>query len=303
MRSPIRMEALETLDAIDRHGSFAAAATALHRVPSAITYSIQQLEENLGCAVFDRRGHRAILTPAGRLILEEGRHILSAAHALAAAARRADDDWEAELRIAIDTIMPTGVLWSAIDALGDIQPALHITVNEETLSGTLEALTENRADLALASSDLPVGPGIRQYPFTNLDTVFCCAPHHPLADEPEPVPDNVRRQYRAIPVADSARHMVAHGYGLLDGQPRLTVGHMASKVDALIHGLGVGYCARYWVADALANGRLVEKRLVAPHPPAQISLYWHHDARGRALHWLIDHLTDDKTSSANEGAP
>lgn len=290
MSSPIRMEALEILDAIDRHGSFAAAAGALHRVPSAITYSIKQFEADLGVALFDRNGHRAMLTPAGRLVLDQGRHILTAGHALAAAARRAADDWEPELRIAIDALVPPSTLWPAIDALNRIQPATDVRIAEETLGGTLEALIEERADLALAGSALPASAGIRSRAFTTVDMAFCCAPHHPLAAQPEPIADATRRRYRAIAVTDTARHRNARSHGLLDGQPRLTVNNMHSKIDALIHGLGVGFCARRWVATALADGRLVEKRLSTHRPSEQISLYWHHGARGRALNWLIEHL-------------
>ena len=38
MKYPITLDALEVLDAIDRKGSFAAAANELFRVPSAISY-------------------------------------------------------------------------------------------------------------------------------------------------------------------------------------------------------------------------------------------------------------------------
>ena len=40
----ISIDALLVLDAIERKGSFAAAAHELHRVPSALTYSVQKLE-------------------------------------------------------------------------------------------------------------------------------------------------------------------------------------------------------------------------------------------------------------------
>jgi DNA-binding transcriptional LysR family regulator len=62
----LTLDALEVLDAIARKGSFAGAAEALHRVPSAITYTAQKLEEDLGVSLFDRSGHRAVLTEAGK---------------------------------------------------------------------------------------------------------------------------------------------------------------------------------------------------------------------------------------------
>ena len=54
MKHPVTLEALEVLDAIDRKGSFAAAANALYRVPSAITYSVRKLEQDWGFVLFKR---------------------------------------------------------------------------------------------------------------------------------------------------------------------------------------------------------------------------------------------------------
>jgi DNA-binding transcriptional LysR family regulator len=49
------------VDAIARKGSFAAAAEALDKVPSAIT-DVRKLEDDLDVLLFDRRGHKARLT-------------------------------------------------------------------------------------------------------------------------------------------------------------------------------------------------------------------------------------------------
>ena len=43
----ISLELLQILDAIDRHGSFTAAAAALHRVPSALSHAVSKLEDDL----------------------------------------------------------------------------------------------------------------------------------------------------------------------------------------------------------------------------------------------------------------
>ena len=65
----ISLDLLQTLDAIDRLGSHAAAAQHLHRVPSAITHAIAKAESLLGHPLFERRGRRAVLTEAGRCLL------------------------------------------------------------------------------------------------------------------------------------------------------------------------------------------------------------------------------------------
>src|SRR2546429_183350 len=101
----LSLEALQVLDAIDRKGSFAAAAEDLHRVPSAVTYSVRQLEQSLGIELFDRRGHRAVLTDAGTELLSHGRELLKAAADLECRVQQVARGWESELRIAVDTVI------------------------------------------------------------------------------------------------------------------------------------------------------------------------------------------------------
>ncbi|MDD2725288.1 MAG: LysR family transcriptional regulator [Methylovulum sp.] len=64
MKYPITLDALDALDAlevlaaIDRKGSFAAAAQDLFRVPSAISYTIQKLEQDLDVVLFRKEGRK-----------------------------------------------------------------------------------------------------------------------------------------------------------------------------------------------------------------------------------------------------
>jgi len=78
----LSLDALQILDAIDRRGSFSAAGTELHRVPSTISYTVSKLEDDLGVRVFERNGPKVSLTPAGAELLKEGRYLLKAAEDL-----------------------------------------------------------------------------------------------------------------------------------------------------------------------------------------------------------------------------
>ena len=64
-RNLITIEVLETLDAIERRGSFAKAAEELNKATSAVSYAVQKLEEQLNIALFQRQGRRSVVTPAG----------------------------------------------------------------------------------------------------------------------------------------------------------------------------------------------------------------------------------------------
>ena len=97
----ITVDGLQVLNAIHTHGSFASAANALHRVPSAVSYSMKKLEQNLDTQLFNRGGHKAVLTEAGVLLLEEGQHLLNAISDLENQVKKVSMGWETELRIAI----------------------------------------------------------------------------------------------------------------------------------------------------------------------------------------------------------
>src|SRR5438105_89591 len=153
---PLTLEALAVLDAIDRRGSFAGAADELHRVPSAITYQVQKLEEDLDVLLFDRRGHRARLTPAGREVVATARVLLQSAEELTRRVRRIATGWEAELRIAVDAIVPWSFVWplaAQFYAHCQAEGALtRLRLTREVLAGAWDALAEGRADLAIGAT-------------------------------------------------------------------------------------------------------------------------------------------------------
>ncbi len=62
----LSLEAIEVVDAIARHGSFAAAATRLNKVPSTISYAVGKLEEQLGMLLFERNGPRVTSPPPAK---------------------------------------------------------------------------------------------------------------------------------------------------------------------------------------------------------------------------------------------
>ncbi|MEZ9315370.1 LysR family transcriptional regulator, partial [Vibrio lentus] len=146
MHSPITLEALHILDAIDRRGSFAAAANEMDRAPSSLSYQIQKLEQDLDIMIFDRSGHRANFTEAGQLILEQGRIILGATEQLVNDASILANGWELDLTIAFDGIIPIANFFPLVDELGKISKT-RVRLQEEILAGCWESLTDGRADL------------------------------------------------------------------------------------------------------------------------------------------------------------
>ncbi len=291
----LTLDALAVLDAIERKGSFAAAAADLHRVPSAITYTIRTLEEGLGVTLFDRRGRRALLTAAGRELLESGRRLLEAAGQAEYRVRQVATGWESELRIAIDTIVPIAAVWPLVAAFYDDcrHQGAHtrLRLATEVLGGAWDALLERRADLVVgASGEPPAGGGYRMRPIAEVTAVFAVAPSHPLAQAAEPIPQALVRQHRAVVAADTSRHLPPRSVGLFDGQDTLTVPDLPSKIAAQVLGLGCGFVPAHLAAADIGAGRLVVRRVEDARPLGRVYTAWRSDKPGKALTWWIEAL-------------
>ncbi len=290
----LSLDAIAVLDAIDRRGSFAAAADELHRVPSAVTYQIQKLEHELDVLLFDRREHRAKLTPAGRELLDSGRRLLDASAAIEQRVRRVATGWESELAVAVDTIVPWTRVWplvSAFYANCDANAAAHtrVRLTQEVLGGAWDALVDGRADVVIgAAGDPPPGGGFRTRALAESVSMFVVAPGHPLADAREPLSEATIARHRAVVVADTSRRLAPRSISIVAGQPSLTVPDIETKRIAQRLGLGCGFLPVHVAAVDVAQGRLVAKRVEAPQPPVRLHLAWRESRPGKALAWWID---------------
>lgn len=130
----LTLEALRVMDAIDRRGSFAAAADELGRVPSALSYTMQKLEEELDVVLFDRSGHRTKFTNVGRMLLERGRVLLEAADKLTTDAEALSRGWETHLTIVTEALVPTPDLFPLIEKLAT-KSNTQLSIITEVLAG------------------------------------------------------------------------------------------------------------------------------------------------------------------------
>lgn len=291
MKLPISLEALEVIDAIDRKGSYAAAAAVLHKVPSAISYTVQKLEQDLDVALFQKEGRRAVLTSAGKHLVEQGRHLLLAADELAAGTRQIATGWEPRLRIAVETIVPLGAVLPLIADLQTVQPGVEVSLYTEVLAGTWEALVENRVDLVIGGiGDVPGHKGIRCEEWRSVKHLFVAAPDHPLCMERAPIRVDAVQQYRAIVIRDTSRNSATLSRGILDQQTAIYVPTMAAKIEAHRLGLGVGYVPENQVTEDVATGRLVVLELAESREDSPLMLGWKASNRGQALQFLLERL-------------
>ncbi|VTU41176.1 HTH-type transcriptional activator AllS [Variovorax sp. PBS-H4] len=286
----LTLEAIELVDAIARHGSFAAAALRLNKVPSTISYAVGKLEEQLGMLLFERSGPRVTLTSAGDEMLKEGRWLLTAAGDLESRMRQIATGYESELCLVHDSVIPTQALTSDIRAFEGLRCGTRLRIGCEALTGAWEALREGRADIVIAAGEGPAGGGYQAAPVGSIDFAFCVAPTHPLTRLGRPLQRGDLLHWNAIVVGDSARTLSDRTVGLLAGQPRITVPSMAAKIACQMEGLGHGYLPRACIGGELARGTLVELATEEPRAAESFWLAWKTGAEGRALQWWRERL-------------
>src|SRR5437899_4652506 len=100
-------------------GSFAGAARQLNRATSVVSYTITNLEAQLGVALFKRDStRRPQLTGEGRVLLAEARNVALGFNRLRAKAKSLHQGIESEVHLAFDVMLPAARL---VDALRNFQ--------------------------------------------------------------------------------------------------------------------------------------------------------------------------------------
>ncbi len=290
----LSIDAMRVVDAVARHASFTKAAAELHKVPSALSYTVAQLEDALGVRIFDRSQRSVSLTPMGADLLADGRRLLHMADAIERRLVQRKAGWDTEVRVAVDTVFGLQALYPLVADFTALGVATRLTLAEEALGGTWDALESDRADLIVAglgAGGIPAGGGYEIHELGRLYFDYAVAPAHPLAALAkrinQAVTDEELLPFRAVSVADSARTRPRTTAGLLTGQDTLTVATMRDKLAAQIAGLGVGFLPRYLAEPAFKAGSLVRLRVAQPRPAASFCLAHRTDGLGGAGQWLV----------------
>lgn len=143
---------LAALVAVADHGTFSAAADALHTVQSNVSTHVANLEKELGAPLVDRAAGR--LTAEGLAVVERARRVQGELAALVADVGALRSDVRG--RVNLGVLSTTG-LWLVprlVTRLDEAHPGISLTVSEGTSASLEPHLTSGVLDLALLT--LPV---------------------------------------------------------------------------------------------------------------------------------------------------
>ncbi|WP_417349593.1 DNA-binding transcriptional activator PunR [Ferrimonas sp.] len=285
---------LELLDCVARLGSFTAAAGQLHKVPSAISYRVRQMEGELGVELFHRLPRRVELTEAGQHFITQARAMLRQMEEVKAQTLRVASGWQQTLRLALDNVVKPHRITALIRDFYRHFDNAELVISMEVFNGVWDALAEGRAEIAIgATSAIPVGGDFGYLDMGEIDWAFVMAAHHPLANT-EHLSEEAIGRFPAISLEDSARTLPKRSNWQLPHQRRLMVPDWPNAIACFSEGLGLGCMPRHYAEPLIGRGILVEKELPTPRNPSHCCLAWRKDQSNALLAWVLDYLGEDR---------
>ncbi|PCR94463.1 LysR family transcriptional regulator [Pseudomonas allokribbensis] len=280
-------------------GSFAAAARKLHRATSVISYSIANLEMQLGVTLFDRETTRKPqLTDAGRTVLAEARTIANGVHGLRAKVKGLLQGLEAEVHVVLDVMLPAERVVDALKSFREEFPTVALHLHMEALGAVTERVI-NRGAVVGVSGPMNDGiNGIERIGIGSVELIPVAAPNHPLASGEANVP-GAGREHTQLVLSDRSRLTKDREFAVLSNRT-WRLADLGAKHMLLREGIGWGNMPKPMIQEDLDSGRLVQLDL-SEYASGQYTfdaIYRTDVPPGPAARWLIERFVQQNTHEA-----
>ncbi|MCE2593956.1 LysR family transcriptional regulator [Motilimonas cestriensis] len=284
-------DTLKTIHVIAQSGSFAVAANRLNRVPSAISYLVKKMEEELGFSLFDRSNRQVRLTPAGQYFVEHSQWMLDSYEELLRNTSMVSSGVDTSFCIAINNVINRDGLIDFVEQLNQQFPSTQIELKTEVYNGCWDALFDRRADLVIgAPHSAPKIEGIIHHAIGAIEWDFIVAQSHPLASQIDVLTAEQLRYYPAILVKDTSQHISPKNTWSLAGQKIIYASDLSTAIKMMERGVGIGYVPHHRIKEQLDRGSIIKKAIVEHKQPTQLFYAWHAHRESPVLNWCGEYL-------------
>jgi DNA-binding transcriptional LysR family regulator len=289
----LTLDQLRVFLAVVEHGSFSAAGETLDRAQSVVSYTIANLEAQLGFAVFERGRRRPVLTESGRAVLADARRVDLLVRELAARAEGLAKGLEGEVSLVVDVMYPSASLVSVLQAFAKHFPTTALKLKMEALGGVLKLVLDGESGFGIAGPQESWPDQIDATAAGSICLEVVAAPCHPLASHPGPIPIAGLREHTQLVLSDRSRLTEGRDFNVYSTRT-WRLGDLDAKHRLLLAGLGWGSMPAHIVAQDLANGTLVRLAMAdRPRLVYPFSLVRRLDfSTGPATDWLIERFGD-----------
>lgn len=272
MLDALTLDQLRAFVSVAEAGSFRASARHLSRVQSAISYSVGNLEAQLGVELFDRSGHKPELTGHGRSLLADARSVLLKIEAMRARARGLSEGVELQLAIVVDSLYPMPRVIKALSAITRSYVGVNIQMQVLPLGGPPAAIQDGRVTLGILAGDDLTDSRIELEAMHSYPFLAVAASTHPLAKATRgsaTLEAIALSEHVQIVLSDSSGLSQGRDYGVLS-PTSWRVNNQETKHAMIRAGHGWGRLPLWVVAKDLQNGDLMRLPIASLGPGGQV---------------------------------
>lgn len=241
------LEQWALLEKVIELGSYAKAAEETNRSQSSVSYNLALLQERLGVALLAPSGRRAVLTPAGELLLNQVKPLLKAFSWVETHAATLRNGARTRLDLVVDSIFPRQRLFAILRQFQQRYPQTQVRLTE---------VLENIDEASAARSEADVMVLTRRQDITgrgewlmNIDFIAVAHRDHPLSQSEEPLDDNALAPWPLIRIADRSGDASST-------RDAWTFSTIDAAIDAVLYQVGFGWLPEERIRAHLEQGVL-----------------------------------------------
>ncbi|HEX9529854.1 MAG TPA: LysR family transcriptional regulator [Acidimicrobiales bacterium] len=144
---------LQAVLAVADHGTFSAAADALHTVQSNVSTHVARLERELGVTLIDRAAGG--LTEEGELVVQRGRRVMAELEALVVDVAALRHEVQGTARLGMIGTIARWLAPQLLDVMATRHPNVHLVIVEGTSNLLEPQLSSGRLDMAVLNLPVP----------------------------------------------------------------------------------------------------------------------------------------------------
>ena len=224
------LQQLRNLLAVERAGTFTAAAEELHVSQPALSQSLAELERRLGARLFERDGRRRRLTVAGEEVARFAAEVIGRGEELRDSLAAQEEGRAGTLDVGMIDAASLYLLPAAIEAYRQARPEVRLSIIVDDSSSLLARLRQFEIDLAIVVGE--PDEGLTSTPL-HMEPLY----RYAWADADQPLND----EWLLYNAGSQTRAQIDDGLRQLGIQPRVSLDSQNPSVLRQMAALGLGW--------------------------------------------------------------
>lgn len=239
----ISLRHIRALHEISQAGSFAAAASKLGIVPSALSEIVRQLEESAGAPLFDRNRRPPELTPLGRGFLDDTAHLLEGFDSALTRLRQAAGAVSGSISIGASPSAISEFLAPVLTRFLNDRPEVKVAIHDDIAERLAKMVKEGALDLAIAGNAI-ISDDLITQPLAHDPIGLACHVDHPLAQSDDVVLSRIDPRQLIGLGPDTGTYQILKRSEMLPSsllEPRITVHSTIAQLALIREGVGLAF--------------------------------------------------------------